>query len=68
MSGKLHGLSRQVMSRWAVASRGGSLGVKQLALKGPVRCEASHQAGASQAAIAKVLGIPVGTGNSRMCG
>jgi hypothetical protein len=31
------------MSRWAVASRGSSLGVKQLALKGPVRCEASHQ-------------------------
>jgi hypothetical protein len=34
MSGKLHRLYRQAMSRWAVASRGCTLEVKELALKG----------------------------------
>ena len=43
ISGKLHCLYRQTMSRWGVASRGCTLGVKELPLKGPVRREAGRQ-------------------------
>jgi hypothetical protein len=43
MDGKSHRLYRQTMSPWAVAPGGCQPGVKELALKGPVRCDASHQ-------------------------
>jgi hypothetical protein len=41
MSGKLHRLYRQAMSPWGVASRGGTLEVKELPLKGTgeARCQ-----------------------------
>jgi hypothetical protein len=35
MSGKLHDLYKQVVSRWGVASGGGKPEVKELPLKGP---------------------------------
>ena len=37
--------TREAMNRWAVAPGGGSPGVKELALKGPLRCDAGHQDG-----------------------
>jgi hypothetical protein len=43
MGGKPHRLYQQEMSRWGVASRGCTLGVKELPLKGPVRRDASRQ-------------------------
>jgi hypothetical protein len=37
--------AREAMNRWAVAPGGCKPGVKELALKGPLRCDAGHQDG-----------------------
>jgi hypothetical protein len=37
--------TREAMNRWAVAPGGCKPGVKELALKGPLRCDAGHQDG-----------------------